>query len=195
MKVGLMGGTFDPIHIGHLLAAQSVCEQAELDEIWFMPVNVPPHKEAAPGATAQQRWEMANLAVEHHPKFRTTDIELRRGGVSYSIDTVTLLRQQYPGHHFYYIIGADMVRYLPKWYKIDELIKLVTFVGLERPGFDSGLAELPPAIRESLLLVEMPQIELSSTRIRERRAAGQPVRYMVPDRVNDYIEVNRLYES
>ncbi|CAG7634902.1 nicotinate-nucleotide adenylyltransferase [Paenibacillus allorhizosphaerae] len=195
MKVGLMGGTFDPIHIGHLLAAQSVCEQAGLDEVWFMPVNVPPHKEAAPGATAQQRWEMTNLAVESHPMFRTTDIELRRGGVSYSIDTVTLLRRQYPSHHFYYIIGADMVRYLPKWYKIEELVKLVTFVGLERPGFDPGFTELPPSIRESLMMVKMPQIDLSSTRIRERRAAGRPVRYMVPDRVNDYIEVNRLYES
>ncbi|TVY09055.1 nicotinate-nucleotide adenylyltransferase [Paenibacillus cremeus] len=195
MKVGLMGGTFDPVHIGHLLAAQSVCEEAGLDEVWFMPTNVPPHKEQTPGATPKQRLDMVSLAVEGHPKFRATDFELRKGGVSYSIETVTMLCEQYPEYHFYYIIGADMVRYLPKWFKIDELVKLVTFVGLERPGFDPGVNELPEKIRESLLMVRMPQIELSSTMIRERRAMNLSVRYMVPDRVNEYIEVNQLYDA
>jgi len=195
MKIGLMGGTFDPIHIGHLLAAQSVCEELELDEVWFMPANVPPHKEQSTGsAAAQQRLEMVRLAVAGHDRFRTTAVELEKGGVSYSIETVLLLREQHPGFDFYYIIGADMVRYLPKWVRIDELAKLVTFVGLQRPGYDAGTEELPPHIRAAVRLASMPQIELSSTLIRERRAAGLPVRYMVPDRVNEYIEVNRLYE-
>ncbi|MBU7319801.1 nicotinate-nucleotide adenylyltransferase [Paenibacillus oleatilyticus] len=195
MKVGLMGGTFDPVHIGHLIAAQNVCERLELDEVWFMPTNVPPHKEQAPGASPRQRLEMVELAVEGHPHFRASDMELRKGGVSYSIETVTMLRAQHPGDRFTYIIGADMVRYLPKWYKIDELVRLVTFAGLQRPGYDTGYEGLPDAIRQAVKLVPMPQIELSSTLIRQRRASGQSVRYMVPDRVNHYIEVNRLYEA
>ncbi len=195
MKVGLMGGTFDPVHIGHLIAAQSVCERLELDEVWFMPTNVPPHKEQAPGASPRQRLEMVELAVEGHPHFRASDMELRKGGVSYSIETVTMLRAQHPGYRFTYIIGADMVRYLPKWYKIGELVRLVTFAGLQRPGYETGYEGLPEAIRQAVKLVPMPQVELSSTLIRLRRASGRPVRYMVPDRVNHYIEVNRLYEA
>ncbi|MEK8129366.1 nicotinate-nucleotide adenylyltransferase [Paenibacillus filicis] len=195
MKIGLMGGTFDPIHIGHLLAAQSVSEELGLDEVWFVPTNVPPHKAQSKGAAPHQRLEMVRLAIEGYDRFRATAIELEKGGVSYSIETVLLLRSEYPEHEFYYIIGADMVRYLPKWVRIGELAKLVTFVGLQRPGFDAGLDLLPPDIRASVRLASMPQIELSSTRIRERRAAGLPVRYMVPDQVNHYIEVNRLYEA
>lgn len=195
MKVGIMGGTFDPIHIGHLLAAQSVCEELGLDEIWFVPTNVPPHKEQTQGATAQQRWDMVRLAVEGHEAFRASDIELVKGGVSYSIETVRLLRDRYPSYRFYYIIGADMVQYLPKWYRIEELLRLVTFVGLQRPGFDAGLEELPEHMKDAVVLASMPQIEMSSTLIRERRAAGRTVRYMVPDRVNHYIEENRLYET
>lgn len=195
MKIGLMGGTFDPVHIGHLIAAQSVCEELELDEVWFMPTFVPPHKEQAPGASPEQRWQMVCLAVEGHPTFKPSDVELRKGGVSYSIETVLMLRSRHPEHEFYYIIGADMVQYLPKWHRIDELITLVTFVGLRRPGYEIGYDELPASIRKAVRSASMPQIELSSTGIRQRRAEGRSVRYMVPDRVNDYIEVNRLYEA
>ncbi|MBP1156386.1 MULTISPECIES: nicotinate-nucleotide adenylyltransferase [unclassified Paenibacillus] len=195
MKIGLMGGTFDPVHIGHLIAAQSVCEELGLNEVWFMPTSVPPHKEQAPGASPEQRWKMVCLAAEGHPSFKPSDIELRKGGVSYSIETVTMLRSQYPDYEFFYIIGADMVQYLPKWHKINELIRLVTFVGLHRPGYETEIEGLPAPIRQAVRSVRMPQIELSSTWIRQRRAAGQSVRYMVPDRVNDYIEVNRLYEA
>jgi nicotinate-nucleotide adenylyltransferase len=195
MKIGLMGGTFDPIHIGHLLAAQSVSEELGLDEVWFVPTNVPPHKAASGAAAPQERLAMVRLAIEGYDRFKAEPIELERGGVSYSIETVVLLRSRYPDHDFYYIIGADMVRYLPKWVRIEELAKQVTFVGLQRPGFDAELDSLPPQLRAKVRLASMPQMELSSTRIRERRASGLPVRYMVPDRVNDYIEVNRLYEA
>ncbi|UUZ96192.1 nicotinate-nucleotide adenylyltransferase [Paenibacillus sp. P25] len=195
MKVGLMGGTFDPIHIGHLIAAQCAGEAMGLDEVWFVPTNVPPHKAQSQGAGPEQRWDMVRLAVEGHPVFRAKDVELRLGGVSYSIDTVKLLVQQYPGYHFHYIIGADMVRYLPKWYKIDELAELVTFIGLGRPGYDAEEDSLPESIRRSVRMTEMPLIDISSTQIRKRRALGKPVRYLVPDRVNEYIEVNGLYET
>lgn len=195
MRIGLMGGTFDPVHIGHLIAAQSACEELGLHEVWFMPTSVPPHKEQAPGASPEQRWQMVCLAVEDHPSFKPSDVELCKGGVSYSIETVLMLRSRYPEHEFFYIIGADMVQYLPKWHRIDELITLVTFVGLHRPGYETGYDELPAPIRKAVHSACMPQIELSSTEIRQRRAEGRSVRYMVPDRVNDYIEVNRLYEA
>lgn len=193
MNIGIMGGTFDPIHIGHLIAAQCASEQAGLDEVWFMPTNVPPHKRQAPGATSEQRWEMVCRAVEGHPSFRPADLELKKGGVSYSIDTVKLLRQQHPGIHFAYIIGADMVQYLPNWYKAEELVRLVSFIGLRRPGYAMDMARLPVFVQQAVKLVEMPLIELSSTTIRERRRRNMSVRYMVPDRVNEYIEENGIY--
>lgn len=195
MKVGIMGGTFDPIHIGHLIAAQIACEQAGLDEVWFMPTNVPPHKENAPLASAEQRLQMVKLAVDAHPYFRPLDIELRKGGISYTIDTVKLLREEQPGIHFSYIIGADMVQFLPKWYKIEELTVLITFIGLMRPGYILDLEDLPVHIQQAVSLAEMPLIELSSTRIRSRKAKGQSIRYMVPDRVYEYIEENGIYGS
>ncbi|MFH5182715.1 nicotinate-nucleotide adenylyltransferase [Paenibacillus sp. TAB 01] len=195
MKVGIMGGTFDPIHIGHLIAAQIACEQAGLDEVWFMPTNVPPHKENAPLASAEQRLQMVKLAVDAHPYFRPLDIELRKGGISYTIDTVKLLREEQPGIHFSYIIGADMVQFLPKWYKIEELTALITFIGLMRPGYILDLEDLPVHIQQAVSLAEMPLIELSSTRIRSRKAKGLSIRYMVPDRVYEYIEENGIYGS
>ncbi|WP_282941413.1 nicotinate-nucleotide adenylyltransferase [Paenibacillus sp. RC67] len=195
MKVGIMGGTFDPIHIGHLIAAQCAFEQSALDEVWFMPTNVPPHKQQAPGATPKQRWEMVCKAVEGHPYFRPIDIELQKGGVSYSIDTVKLLKQQHPGIHFSYIIGADMVQYLPKWYKFDELVQLISFIGLQRPGYELDVKQLSDQVRQAVSIVSMPLMELSSTSIRERVAEGKSIRYMVPDGVYDYIEVNGIYGS
>jgi nicotinate-nucleotide adenylyltransferase len=195
MKVGIMGGTFDPVHIGHLIAAQHACEQADLDEVWFMPTHVPPHKEQAPKASPEQRWEMVCLAVEGHSHFRPFDMELKKGGVSYSIDTVTELLRQYPSHHFAYIIGADMVQYLPKWYKIDELVQKISFIGLQRPGYIWDMELLPETIRKAVIPVQMPLIELSSSLIRKRLSEGKPVRYLVPDRVNEYMVVNGIYES
>jgi nicotinate-nucleotide adenylyltransferase len=195
MKVGIMGGTFDPVHIGHLIAAQLACEQAELDEVWFMPTNVPPHKEQGPKASPVQRWDMVCLAVEGHPRFRPFDMELKKGGVSYSVDTVTELRKQYPGHHFYYIIGADMVQFLPKWFKVDELVKQITFIGLQRSGYTLDMSQLPDNVQKAVVLAQMPLIELSSTLIRQRQSQGKSVRYMVPDRVCEYIEVNGIYGS
>jgi nicotinate-nucleotide adenylyltransferase len=195
MKVGIMGGTFDPVHTGHLIAAQFACEQAELDEVWFMPTNVSPHKEQGPKASPEQRWEMVCLATQGHPRFRPFDMELQKGGISYSIDTVNELLKQYPGIHFYYIIGADMVQFLPKWYKVDELVKLITFIGLQRPGYTLDMSLLPEPVRQAVILAEMPLIELSSTLIRKRQAEHKSIRYLVPDRVCDYIEVSGIYGS
>jgi nicotinate-nucleotide adenylyltransferase len=195
MKVGIMGGTFDPVHWGHLIAAEQAREGMGLDEVWFMPVNVPPHKQRIPGADARQRCEMVTRAIEPHPSFRLTDLEIARGGTSYTIDTVKHLKQLYPGNEFLYIIGGDMVQYLPHWYGIEQLVKLIGFLGLRRPGFTEDLEALPEHIRRKVTWVPMPIIDISSTDIRARRRSGQSIRYMVPDSVLYYIEENRLYES
>jgi nicotinate-nucleotide adenylyltransferase len=195
MKVGIMGGTFDPIHIGHMLAATSALEGAGLDEVWFMPSNIPPHKPAAPKATASQRWDMVCLAVDGHPHFRATDIELQMGGISYSADTIGRLREKHPEIRFHYIIGADMVQYLPKWVRIEEIVSRIGFIGLQRPGTELQPGDLPVPIREAVTIVQMPQLDISSTAIRSRLAEGKSARYWVTDSVLAYMEENQLYGS
>lgn len=190
-----MGGTFDPVHLGHLIAAEQAREAAGLDEVWFMPSNVPPHKKHAPGASPAERLEMVRLAVEGHPAFRRTDIELAKGGTSYTAETVDLLTERFPEIEFAYIIGADMVMYLPKWYRIEDIVRRISFIGLQRAGFDLEPEGLPAHIHGSVTYAPMPEIAISSTDIRRRRKNGQSIRYLVPEPVRAYIEGKRLYES
>lgn len=192
MKVGIMGGTFDPIHIGHMLAAECARDAYDLEEVWFMPSHIPPHKEDA-GVTGLMRLEMTAEAVADHPSFRTLDWEVKRGGVSYTVDTVRELRDTYPEHDFSFIIGADMVAYLPKWNRIGELAEMLTFIGLNRPGTKLSVDDLPDFLQKVVVTAEMPLIEISSTMIRSRAAAGSSIRYMVPDRVYDYIVRSGIY--
>ncbi|MBC8079836.1 MAG: nicotinate-nucleotide adenylyltransferase [Gorillibacterium sp.] len=194
MRIGIMGGTFDPIHNGHLLAAERVGEEASLDEVWFMPANVPPHKRSQPHTTALHRLRMVELAIEDNRRFRISDIEIRKGGTSYTIDTMTELCAKHPNDEFNYIIGADMVMYLPNWYRIDELARKVTFIGVGRPGYTLNMQELMPELQHKIRIVSMPMMEISSTHIRDRYRDGKSIRYLVPDAVLDYIEVNRLYD-
>lgn len=195
MLVGIMGGTFDPIHTGHLIAAERARVEAGLDEVWLMPAGVPPHKVNAPKATMQQRWEMVCLAAKGNPFFRPIDIEIGKGGVSYSIDTIELLRNEYPTTEFAYIIGADMVQYLPQWHRIDDIVRHIRFIGLARPGYELDMAHMSENIRTRVTIVPMPLVEISSTAIREERGQKRSVRYLVPEAVNGYMEVNRLYEA
>ncbi len=194
-KVGIMGGTFDPIHYGHLLAAETAREQGGLAEVWFIPSFVPPLKASDPGAASEQRYEMACLATEDHSAFRVLDIELKRGGVSYSYDTVSELAGLYPDVSFFYIIGSDRINDLSSWHRIEELAALIGFIGLERPGEPVLLDSLPAYLRRSITLAQMPGIGISSTLIREKLAAEQSIRYLVPDAVAGYIRRHGLYEA
>ncbi len=187
-----MGGTFDPIHIGHMLAAETAREAYNLEEVWFMPSHIPPHKEDA-GMTGQVRLEMTAAAIADHPSFRTLDIEVKRGGVSYTVDTIRELRQQHPEHDFAFIIGSDMVEYLPRWNRIEELAQWVTFIGLSRPGTELAIHRLPEFLQRVVVTAAMPQIGISSTEIRKRAAKGASIRYMVPDRVYEYIKRSGIY--
>ncbi|KIL37194.1 nicotinic acid mononucleotide adenylyltransferase [Cohnella kolymensis] len=193
-RIGLLGGTFNPIHIGHLLAAEAAREAAELDQIWFVPTLVPPHK-AEPGVAASIRLEMLQAAIAGNPCFKVEDIELHRSGTSYTIDTVTALQQRHPDIMFFWIVGSDMINDLPNWRSIDELTARIFFVGLERPNEPVTEAELPDFIQDRLLRASMPPIGISSTDIRRRLKEGKSVRYMVPDPVLTLIQRDGLYES
>ncbi|MEK0312917.1 nicotinate-nucleotide adenylyltransferase [Cohnella sp. 56] len=195
-RIGLMGGTFDPVHIGHLLAAEAAREAAELSEVWFIPTSVPVHK-PQPGASGADRRALVVAAIADHAGFRLEDIELDRQGASYTIDTVVELRRRHPDDAFYWIVGADMRDDLPRWRRIEELAGLVTFIALERPAA-GGLAEgerqpLPAYLQGRILDAHMPQIGISSTDIRRRRAEGRSIRYMVPEAVRTEIERKGLY--
>lgn len=197
-RIGLMGGTFDPVHIGHLLAAESAREAADLSEVWFIPTSVPVHK-PQPGASGTQRLALVERAIEEHPSFRVEAAELDREGASYTIDTVLELRERYPDDSFYWIVGSDMRDDLPNWRRIEELARLVVFIALDRPGAggeaDNAEPEPPDFLRDRIVRGEMPAIGISSTDIRRRCAEGRTIRYMVPERVRTEIERMGLYGS
>jgi len=193
-RTGLMGGTFDPIHIGHLLAAEAAREAAGLDEVWFVPSFVPPHK-PQPGASGEDRRAMVELAIAGHPGFRVEETELKRGGVSYTIDTVNTLKADYPDRSFYWIVGTDMMNDLPNWHRIEELAAQISFICLARQGEESMEHTLPEYLRSRLIPAYMPPVGISSTDIRNRVRRGQSIRYQVPEAVREYIGRKGLYES
>ncbi|WP_127532245.1 nicotinate-nucleotide adenylyltransferase [Paenibacillus kobensis] len=193
--IGIMGGTFDPIHVGHLLAAETAIDTCSLDEVWFIPTNVPPLKESVQGADAETRLRLVRLAIASEPKFKAESIELERGGVSYSIDTVSELASRNPDCTFMYIIGSDRIHDLPKWHRIEELASIVRFIGVERPGEPVDLKRLPEWIRERVTLAQMPPMGVSSTDIRRRRSEGRSIRYLVTEPVYSEIVKEGLYES
>jgi nicotinate-nucleotide adenylyltransferase len=190
-----MGGTFDPIHFGHLLAAETARETCGLDEVWFIPSFQPPLKDREPGAEGHVRLEMVYRAIDFQPHFRAMDIELERGGTSYTIDTVQTLRELYPQRSFSIIIGADRINDLMRWHRIEELAALADFIGVERPGEPVDLDKLPSFLRERLTITSMPLIDISSTEIRQRQADGRSIRFLLPEKVHSFIKRNGLYES
>lgn len=189
-KIGILGGTFDPVHQVHLIVGEVARDHLKLDEVWFLPAYNPPHKQKKI-SHSDHRKKMLEIAVSTNPHFKVCTIELERGREdkpSYTYDTVVELKKAYPFYDFYFIIGGDMVEYLPKWHKIDELVKMIHFVALARPGY--SMATPYPVIE-----VEMLQLDLSSSIIRERVAKGQSIRYLVPEEVRLYIKEHHLYES
>jgi nicotinate-nucleotide adenylyltransferase len=187
-KVCIFGGTFNPPHIGHLIMANEVFHALQLDEIRFMPNAIPPHKVALDLCTTAQRKEMVNLAIQSIPYFSIEQIELVRGGRSYTFDTMVELQSKEPNTQFSFLIGSDMIASLDSWYRIDELVQLVQLVGVKRPGYE---AKTTYPVHQ----IEVPQIDLSSTILRKRIALHQDVTFLIPDAVQDYIRQEKLYES
>ncbi|WP_080874674.1 nicotinate-nucleotide adenylyltransferase [Oceanobacillus timonensis] len=184
-KIGILGGTFNPPHIGHLWIAEEVRIRKQLDEIWFIPTSTPPHKETEV-LDAAHRLEMLRLAIQDNPHFQVNALELEREGKSYTYDTVQELTTNYSEVDFRFIIGGDMVAYLPKWNRINELVQMIHFIGVSRPGYT---LETPYAVER----LEIHPLDISSTFIRNRLEEGEKVRYLLPDDVMNYIKENRIY--
>ncbi|MBC8040568.1 MAG: nicotinate (nicotinamide) nucleotide adenylyltransferase [Opitutaceae bacterium] len=193
MKIGFMGGSFDPVHFGHLVAAQDALERGGLDRLVFMPAAQAALKPGAVQATAEARLGMLCAAVAGVAagRFDVSDYEVIQGGVSYTIETVRAMRVRFPGDELAWVIGADQVERLHQWREIGELVKLVEFVALARPGWANKERTDIPGLR--LRWCEGHLVEISSTEVRERVRAGLPVGWMIPHKTVEYIRENGLY--
>jgi len=196
--IGILGGTFNPIHLGHLLVAQDALEQLRLDRVIFIPSATPPHKVVDKLAAARDRLQMIKLAIRGNDRFAVDDIEIERGGKSYSVDTLTTLRRRHPKADLYFIIGADSLRELHLWREVQRLVRLCTFVTVPRPGFESKPVvdpRLDAATRRRLRqqVLRGHACDIASRDIRARVASGRSIRYLVPDAVHAYIRRRRLY--
>ena len=201
MRLGLFGGTFDPVHYGHLLLAESCREACRLDAVWFMPAAHPPHKQQYPLTPASQRTEMLELAIGGNEAFTVSQLEIERGGVSYTVDTLDALRAEQPERELYFLLGADTLADLPHWreprgFALWRCRWWFAAVASTSPTSIAWRHLVSPArlteIRQ--VLVPMPQIELSSREIRRRARAGLSIRYQTPRAVEKYIETSRLYQ-
>ncbi|MBN2685527.1 MAG: nicotinate-nucleotide adenylyltransferase [Pontiellaceae bacterium] len=201
-RVGIIGGSFDPIHLGHLVIAQDALERLELDEIVFIPAAIPPHKLHLERVGAEHRLRMVELAIEGDHRFSVSDIELIRGGISYTIDTVQALQASRPDVDWMLIVGSDTLVDLHHWHRIEDLLDLCNIASFLRPG-ESSLdriaekIELPEHRKAQLLnhVIEAHLIEISSTEIRMRVAEGLGIRYLVPPEVEMYICEHGLYRG
>ena len=187
MRFGILGGTFNPIHTGHLLLAETAREVLALDRVLFIPARQPPHKSAKGLLPGTVRYELVQLAIRDHPAFVASDIELQRDDVSYSLETVQILRKQLPSAKLFLLIGQDMLGV--RWKGWEELKSLCTVVVARRPG--SAAPRRGPGVK----WLPMPQVEIASSDIRARLKAGRSIRYLVPPAVERYIHQHRLYQS
>lgn len=188
MKVGILGGTFNPVHLGHLILAEEAGDKLKLDKIIFMPVNIPPHKNSSQLIKAEHRYEMCVLATESNSSFEVSNLEIAREGKSYSVETLKELRKQYGKDvQLFFLTGSDSLKELFSWKDVDDIFKLSQFVVAERPGYP--IEKLPNEVK----IVLITPIEVSSSLIRQRVREGKSIRYLVSDRVRDYIVKHNLY--
>ncbi len=193
-KLGVMGGTFDPIHYGHLVTAEEALQQFGLDEVVFVPTGLPWMKEHEVVSPAEDRYLMTVIATASNPRFRVSRAEVDRDGPTYTVDTLrNLQREMGDGVDLFFITGADAVREIFLWKKPGELFDLAHFIAATRPGYD--IASLGPEATENpgITVMNIPALAISSTDIRARVAAGRPIRYLVPEGVNSYVGKAGLY--
>ncbi len=197
-KVGIMGGTFNPIHYGHLFLAEHAYEELGLDKILFMPSKNPPHKEYPEGITEQQRVDMIELAIKDNAHFELSAFELEREGPTYTADTLTLLQEQHPDTGYYFIVGADSLFYMHEWWKPQAIFRLCTVVAANRDDLITDRLqrqahELKRMFNARIIIIDMPTIQIASGAIRKRVAEHKSIRYYLPEAVHDYICHNKLY--
>ena len=193
-KIGVMGGTFDPIHLGHLMIAEAVWNEYRLDKILFIPSANPPHKDNVL-TSAKHRFNMTLLATCSNPHFEVSSIEMERTGPSYTVDTIKELRRLYgESTELYFIIGADSIKELPTWHNIDELLTLCHFVATRRPGYAPDLTVIEQRYKDAdIHILETPELEISSTDIRRRIKKGYSIQYITTEQVEQYIRKEGLY--
>jgi nicotinate-nucleotide adenylyltransferase len=192
-RVGIMGGTFDPIHHGHLVAASEVAGRFALDEVVFVPTGHPWQKSDAAVSPAEDRYLMTVIATASNPRFSVSRVDIDRVGPTFTVDTLRDLRDRFGSSaELFFITGADALEKILSWKEADQVFKLAHFVGVTRPGFDLSDAHLPA---DTASLVQVPAMAISSTDCRARVAAGKPVWYLVPDGVVQYIAKRNLYRS
>ena len=185
-QVGILGGNFNPVHNAHLIVADQVRQQLGLDQVLLMPEYQPPHVDKKETIPEHHRLKMLELAIEGIEGLDIETIELERKGISYTYDTMKILTEQHPDTDYYFIIGADMVDYLPKWYRIDELVDMVQFVGVQRPRYKSGTSY-------PVIWVDVPLMDISSSMVRDFLAQERKPNFLLPQPVLDYIEKEGLY--
>ncbi len=201
MQIGVYGGSFDPLHYGHLILAEQSREQAGLDEVWFIPAARPPHKLDAPPSSFEHRVAMLRLALAGHPDFGIDTLEAERAGPSYTADTLDELHRRHPGNEWFYLLGSDSVPDLPKWHEPARIVARASLVVMERHGSPTPGSEHVakligvPATQLRMQTIDVPLIDLASSDIRQRVVTGRSIRFMVPDSVENYIQQHGLYGS
>lgn len=200
MRIGVLGGSFDPIHVGHLILAEQARSEFKLDKVVFMPAKLPPHKLDKSLTHVDERFEMTRIAIHDHDDFMISDLELRREGTSYTVDTIYQLKALFPEAAIFFIAGADSIFQLETWMTFKELLQMVTFLGAVRPGhskdeFTKKVSELNEKYHADVRAIEFPMIDISSTIIREKLYTGQSVRYLLHEDVLTYIKERGLYED
>jgi nicotinate-nucleotide adenylyltransferase len=191
-RIGIMGGTFDPIHHGHLIAASEVAALYDLDEVIFVPTGEPWQKSERAVSPAEHRYLMAVIATASNPRFWVSRVDIDRPGPTYTIDTIHDISAQRPGAELFFITGADALAQILSWKDAEEALRLAHFVGVTRPGYELSDAHLPI---DSVQLLDVPAMAISSSDCRDRVAAGRPVWYLVPDGVVQYINKHHLYRA
>lgn len=199
-KIGIMGGTFDPIHLAHLEMAKCALKQKELDCVWFMPSKIPPHKRKQKISDEQMRSTMICMAIENEPGFFFSDFELKREEITYTARTLELLQQKYPSEEFYFILGGDSLFQFENWYHPEEVAKRATILAVGRGGVSlERLQEratfLSHKYNGRFEIVRMSQMDISSSEIRRKIVAGESVEDYLPDKVYQYIKENRCYQG
>ncbi|MEW5934726.1 MAG: nicotinate-nucleotide adenylyltransferase [Bacillota bacterium] len=197
-NIGIMGGTFDPIHLGHLVTAETARQAFHLRTVIFVPAGRPPHKQGQPITDAEHRYMMTVLATVSHPDFQVDRLEIDREGPSYSVDTVAVFRERYPDSNLYFITGADAVLEICSWHNCTRLLSMCRVVAATRPGYElAGLGCLADLVGEELFRrivpLEVPALAISSSDLRRQVAEGRSIRYLVPRAVEEYIEKHGLY--
>lgn len=198
-NIGILGGTFNPVHLGHLIAAQEVLDKLGLDEMIFLPSGNPPHKSKEEIVASNHRYNMVRLAINGNDRFKISDMEIKRKGKTYTYDTLVDLHKNYYVDNIYFIIGYDTLIDMDTWRKINEVFELSTFVVVNRGNLKNEMRkEIEKKIvkyNAKIQVVNIPDIEISSTEIRRRIFNGQSVKYLIPDGVADYIKINGLYRG